>query len=99
MTPAAMRDAARACVGEGASAVLVNCVAAARTLPFVVELVATGARVGVYANAAAWNEPPIDDAEYVAHARAWLAAGATIVGSCCGTGASTIAALAALKLA
>ena len=93
MTPAAMGEVARACVAEGASAVLVNCVAAARTLPFVVELVATGARVGVYANAAAWNEPPISDAEYVAHARAWIAAGATIVGSCCGTGPSTIAAL------
>jgi len=97
MTPREMGDAARACAGEGASAVLVNCVAASDTLPYVEALARVHARVGVYANASRWNEPPIDDASYVACARLWLAAGASIVGSCCGTSASTIRALATLR--
>ncbi len=95
MTPRAMAEAARACVGEGAGAVLVNCVAAARTLPFVEALASVHDRVGAYANASPWNEPRISDEEYVAFAREWREAGASIVGSCCGTSAATIKAVAA----
>ena len=94
MTPRAMAEAARACVAEGASAVLVNCVAAARTLPFVEALASVHDRVGAYANASPWNEPPVSDAEYVAFARAWRDAGASLVGSCCGTSPATIRAVA-----
>jgi S-methylmethionine-dependent homocysteine/selenocysteine methylase len=97
MTPAAMREAARACAGEGAAAVLVNCVAARLTLPYVDALVAVHDRVGVYANASAWNEPPISAAEYAEHARTWLAHGATIVGACCGNSEAVVRALAALR--
>ena len=97
MSAAAMADAARACVAEGANAVLVNCVAASGTLPYVEALARVHDRVGVYANASRWNEPPIDDEAYVAFARRWIEAGATIVGSCCGTSPSTIRALAALR--
>ena len=34
---------------------------------------------------------------YLAAARAWVAAGATLIGGCCGTGPAHIAALAALR--
>ena len=38
----------------------------------------------------------LDAGEYAAHARAWLDAGARIIGGCCGTGPEHIAALRAL---
>jgi len=95
MTPAAMREAARACLDEGATAVLVNCVAATLTLPYVEALASVHRVVGAYANASRWNEPPISDDGYVACAGAWIAAGASIVGACCGTTASVVRSLAA----
>jgi S-methylmethionine-dependent homocysteine/selenocysteine methylase len=95
LTPSAMRDAARACVGEGASAVLVNCVAASRTLPWLEAIAAAHDRFGAYANASAWNEPPIDEDAYLVHARTWVAAGAFAVGGCCGTSEAVVRSLAA----
>jgi S-methylmethionine-dependent homocysteine/selenocysteine methylase len=104
-----LREAARACVAAGARAVLVNCVAASRTLPLVEELAGLelGVPVGAYANAGdaregiGWGDD--DDAEagaaaYEALARAWIAAGATIVGGCCGTGPAHVRRLAALAI-
>jgi S-methylmethionine-dependent homocysteine/selenocysteine methylase len=102
MTPDEMGRAAREAVARGAQAVLVNCVPAARTLPFVEALARAGAPFGAYANA---GEPddrigfraiPIEGgpARYVALARTWVDAGATILGSCCGTGPEHIRALA-----
>ncbi len=82
-------------------AILVNCLPpravpgclpalAARSLPF-----------GAYANLGAPNGPTgftrSDDCspeEFAAHARAWIAAGARIVGGCCGTGPEHIRAVA-----
>ena len=49
--PGRSRDAARACVDAGASAVLVNCVAARDTLPLVEQLAGLGVPFGAYANA------------------------------------------------
>jgi S-methylmethionine-dependent homocysteine/selenocysteine methylase len=92
---------ARACVAAGASAVLVNCVAATETLPFVVELARAGVPFGAYANAGdesagiGWGADAEDGARaYEALARTWLEAGATLVGGCCGTGPAHVARLA-----
>ena len=71
-----------------------NCVAAEKTLAYVEALLEAGVPVGAYANAGADWKAPVES--YVAHARDWVAAGALIVGSCCGTGPAHVAALAAL---
>ncbi len=84
----------------GARAVLVNCVAAAKALPYV-EAVrgAVEARVGVYANAGAvsdgigWGANQEGAKAYADYAKQWTRAGATIIGGCCGTGPAHIAAL------
>jgi S-methylmethionine-dependent homocysteine/selenocysteine methylase len=106
MTPDAMRHAAQACVAAGARAVLVNCVAATRTLPYVEALADLGVAVGAYANAgdepdrigwAACDDPRAGDA-YARLAASWIAAGATVVGGCCGTGPAHIARLSELAV-
>lgn len=105
MTPEALAQAARRAEQAGASAVLVNCVPASRTLPFVCALAdaAPGVPFGAYANAGhvdermGWrhaDEPGADEA-YAALARSWQACGATIIGGCCGTGPAHVRALAA----
>jgi S-methylmethionine-dependent homocysteine/selenocysteine methylase len=103
--PMRLRETARACVDAGARAVLVNCVAASRTLPLVEELAGLALHVpfGAYANAGdasegiGWDADPDTGARaYEALARSWIAAGATIVGGCCGTGPAHVRRLAAL---
>lgn len=94
MTPEAMERAARDCVAAGASAVLVNCVAADRTLPYVKRLASAGVPFGAYANAGVdWNAAPSPEA-YAEIARSWIDVGATIVGACCGCGPAHVTALA-----
>lgn len=97
-----LREAARACIGAGATAVLVNCVAASRTLPHVRELGGLGVPFGAYANAGDASEGLGWDAEperaamaYAELALSWIDAGATLVGGCCGTGPAHVARLAA----
>lgn len=92
LTPAAMLAAARDCITAGATAVLVNCTAATKTLPYVDALSKAGVAFGAYANAGpesdglGWSAEPARAAERYADLTAtWIAAGATIVGSCCGT--------------
>ncbi len=104
MTPEAMRDAARACVERGATAVLVNCTPATRTLDYVAALTGLGVAVGAYANAGnpqdaiGWGaDVDLGAAIYTAAARAWTKAGASILGGCCGTGPAHIARLALLS--
>lgn len=104
MTPDSMRAAAKACVDAGATALLVNCTPAPRTLAFLERLADLGVPLGAYANAGAaldglgWDADPADAARaYAAIARSWLAAGATLVGGCCGTGPWHIAELARLR--
>ena len=101
--PAALRAAARACVDAGARVVLVNCVPARDTLPFVASLADVGVPFGAYANAGrqedavGWGADADGAARsYEALARSWIEAGATVVGGCCGTGPAHIARVATL---
>jgi S-methylmethionine-dependent homocysteine/selenocysteine methylase len=102
LSPQQVEEGARAAASRGASALLFNCTAAHLTLPYVerLEKAAAGAvPFGAYANAGSvqdgWGAG--DEAaapRYVAFARTWVACGATLVGSCCGTGPAHIAGLA-----
>lgn len=85
LSPEQVGAAARECVIDGAHAVLVNCIAAELTLPYVEALATAGVPFGAYANTAMWNGPPVSVARYVELAAQWRAAGATIIGGCCGT--------------
>ncbi|MFK7929730.1 MAG: homocysteine S-methyltransferase family protein [Myxococcota bacterium] len=99
LTPVELTEGARRAVDAGASAILVNCIPTAHTLGFVERLAGLGVRVGAYANGGSnavgigWDEA--GPAQYARHARDWIDAGATIVGGCCGTGPTHIAAVAA----
>jgi S-methylmethionine-dependent homocysteine/selenocysteine methylase len=101
MSPAEMRAAARVCVSAGARAVLVNCLAARRTLGYVRELGGLGVPFGAYANAGRKDEglgwahaaDPRAAEGYADLARTWIDAGATIVGGCCGTGPAHVEAV------
>jgi homocysteine S-methyltransferase len=83
---------------------LVNCLPVARTLPFVQALVeavgTTGTLVGAYANAGraeavdGWHSDEVEPSRYARVAGEWQAAGASILGGCCGTGPAVVAALA-----
>lgn len=104
LTPTQMADGARAAVELGADAVLVNCVPATATLPFVqalVRAVGDAVPVGAYANAGSldaglgWGRGPEGAQQYVALAEQWVDAGATLIGGCCGIEPATIAALRA----
>lgn len=101
LSPAEMAAGAQRAIDAGAAAVLVNCVPATATLPFVEALAPLGVPVGAYANAGSvddaigWRPPAKPAVEaYLALARSWHRAGATILGSCCGTGPEHVAALA-----
>ncbi|UWQ21063.1 homocysteine S-methyltransferase family protein [Jannaschia sp. W003] len=100
------RDAA---LEEGAEAILLNCSrpeAIARGLPLIE---GAGVPFGAYANGfvkaddlaiggtvdALGVREDLDPAAYTAHAMAWVARGATIVGGCCEVGPAHIARLAA----
>lgn len=95
MTPDEMRDAARGCVDAGAHAVLVACTDAERTLAYVEKLSGLGVPFGAYANAGIPAESMTPD-RYVSLASSWKAAGATILGACCGTGPAFVRALSSL---
>ncbi len=101
LSPRALAEGARAAVDRGAGAVLVSCTAAGLTLPYVERLGAAGVPFGAYANAGrpedgiGWGaRDPAAVERYVALARTWIEAGATLVGSCCGTGPEHVAGLA-----
>jgi S-methylmethionine-dependent homocysteine/selenocysteine methylase len=100
LTPEELRAAAQGAVERGAVAVLVNCVPAARTLPFVEALVGLGVPFGAYANAGrpderfGWTSAPGAPERYADEAERWVRAGATLIGSCCGTGPAHTAELA-----
>lgn len=100
LTPGDIEVAAADAVKRGARAVLVNCCPAARTLEFVQRLSGAGVPFGAYANAGepddrmGWRPIPEAPARYADLAETWVNAGATIVGSCYGTGPAHIAELA-----
>ncbi|MCB9794998.1 MAG: homocysteine S-methyltransferase family protein [Alphaproteobacteria bacterium] len=103
LTPAELGEAAREAVQRGAEAVLVNCVPASRSLAYLERLVDLGVPFGAYANAGQPEEgmgwAPLPDApeRYLRHAERWRAAGASLIGGCCGTGPAHIAALRRLS--
>lgn len=100
LRPDAVRAAAKEAIERGAAAVLINCVPASRTLEFVEALVGLGVPCGAYANAGhsdegmGWCPAPMAATRYGELADSWVAAGASVVGSCCGTGPAVIAELA-----
>lgn len=103
LSPTRMRELAEIAVGEGAECVLVNCTPAAATLAFVTALANQVPRVGAYANAGSaddvigWcSDHSLSTQTYTDHARRWIDAGASVLGGCCGTRPSHIAALARL---
>ena len=99
LTPQDMRQTGREAVDRGIQGILVNCVDAQQSLPFVEAIAELGIPFGAYANAGpltggvGWGEHPEGPARYVALARSWIDAGATLIGSCCGTGPHHIDAL------
>jgi S-methylmethionine-dependent homocysteine/selenocysteine methylase len=107
LRPNELAEAARRCAEAGARAVLVNCIHATKTLPYVEALARAriGVPFGAYANGGektdglGWVGAETEDAReagarYAELARSWIAAGATIVGGCCGTGPAHTAAVA-----
>lgn len=101
LSPAEVGRGAREAVLRGASAVLVNCVPAARTLAYLEHLGGIGVPFGAYANAGSpaegigWGAAQAEAARlYSDLARSWVRAGASILGGCCGTGPAHIEALA-----
>ncbi|NOY24432.1 MAG: homocysteine S-methyltransferase family protein [Oligoflexia bacterium] len=103
LSPIEVRAAATQAVQRGARAILVNCLPALTAHRWLVPLLdlGLGVPVGVYANAGhadhglGWGADPVDAANrYADLAEGWVDAGASLVGSCCGTGLATIAALA-----
>lgn len=107
LSPDQMRATARAAIDRGACAILVNCVAASRTLPFVRALAGLGAPFGAYANAGfpeekvGWDHlrgssdgETSGPSRYLAFAETWREAGATVIGTCCGTGPDHVRLLA-----
>lgn len=99
MTPAEAGRVASEAVKLGVGAVLVNCAPVGATLAYVRAVAAAtwgrGAAVGAYANTAA---PSADEgsgtAGYLHAAERWAAAGASLLGACCGGGPALIRALA-----
>lgn len=97
-----VRDVLAAC--DGAAAVGVNCVAAPATEAHVRALraavpasvpVMAYANVGTAADDGSWIcTDAVDPDCYAAYAERWLAAGATIIGGCCGTRPAHVARLA-----
>jgi S-methylmethionine-dependent homocysteine/selenocysteine methylase len=102
MTPHEMAKLATQVVDLGAAAILVNCTPAVDTQRFVEAITKTGIPVpiGAYANAGSPNDNIGWDKDgdlgfqaYANFAEAWISAGASIIGGCCGTGPGHIAAI------
>jgi S-methylmethionine-dependent homocysteine/selenocysteine methylase len=76
--------------------VLVNCIPAKQTLRFVSAIADLGVRFGAYANAGhtddglGWHPDPDGPQRYADLAQGWVELGATLIGSCCGTGPAHI---------
>ena len=102
LSPAALFGIASTAASTGIERILVNCVAASRAAPYVEAIAALPLPFGVYANAGArdeglgWESTDVRAAEaYADLAEPWVAAGASVVGGCCGTGPAHVAALSA----
>jgi S-methylmethionine-dependent homocysteine/selenocysteine methylase len=92
LSPQELARIGRRAATTGVERLLVNCVAASRTQPYVEALAASALPIGVYANAGdrserlGWESTDRRSAERYANlAAAWLDAGASVIGGCCGT--------------
>ena len=95
-----LRDARKAAADEGAQAFLLNCSAPARITaalqgPLSRGTPPAGLLLGAYANAIFGLGDSLSPANYVLEAERWRASGATLLGTCCGTGPAHVAALRA----
>ena len=96
-------DAGVAAVGEaGACAVLVNCLPPSQVPVCLPALARSGLPFGAYANLGAPNDETgftrsedCSPAQFAAHAAEWSAAGARLVGGCCGSTPEQLRAVAA----
>lgn len=97
MTPEQLAAAGRRVFEAGAQGVLVNCVPVKRALEYVQALragVPTATPMGCYANGGQRSRPAEEDCRvYAKAAEMWVAAGARIVGGCCGVWPEHIAAV------
>lgn len=102
LSPEEVRAGAMEAAARGASGVLVNCVPATATARYVEAIADLGVPFGAYANAGrpderiGWARPeelPGSPEAYAGIASSWVAAGATLLGSCCGTGPAHVRAL------
>ena len=103
LTPSAVLATAKSALHAGAGAVLVNCLPLESVPPFLDALAeatsAGGGRFGVYANAgwvedqSGWRPKDLAAQRYADEALRWHATGATILGSCCGTGPAHVEAV------
>jgi len=85
---AGVAEAAALAADAGAEAFLLNCSPAGAITPLLERLAATDrrpARLGAYGNAIFAGETEWSPERYADEARRWVAAGATILGGCCGT--------------
>ncbi|MFT5154775.1 MAG: S-methylmethionine-dependent homocysteine/selenocysteine methylase [Planctomycetota bacterium] len=106
MTVREFVEAGRRAADLGAQAVLVNCLPSDRVLEFLMALcdadLPKGVAIGAYANTGlvndgdGWTSAELRTEQYLKFARAWRAAGASILGGCCGTGPKHVIALASL---
>jgi S-methylmethionine-dependent homocysteine/selenocysteine methylase len=94
LNPDDVHRGAEAAVQMGASAVLVNCIPASDIARFLPAMQDLSVPFGAYANAGSpeeglgWTDPTDGPKRYADMAEMWVDAGATIIGSCCGTNPS-----------
>jgi len=100
LSPREVRRGAQGAVDRGAAAVLVNCIPAARIEEWLDAVAGCGVPFGAYANVGdiedthvVWHAGDDDPDAYQTRAVRWAAAGATLLGGCCGTGPAHVAGL------
>ncbi len=100
LSPTELARIAKDVASVGVERVLVNCIAASLVQPYVDAIASLDVPIGVYANAGrrdeglGWDAARAAAAEAYANlAEGWVAAGATAVGGCCGTGPAHVRAL------
>jgi len=92
LRPDDIRVGAKQAVDMGAAAILVNCIPASQTHVFLDAISDLGVPFGAYANAGhpdegmGWSSNPEGAKRYADHAERWIQMGASLIGSCCGTG-------------
>jgi len=92
LSPDDVHRGAEAAVRMGAAAVLVNCIPAGEIARFLPAMQGLSVPFGAYANAGSpeegigWTDPTDGPHRYADMAEMWVDMGATIIGSCCGTG-------------